>query len=95
MSHHENLEQVLGHLRKLHLADDEVEEAMVSLNNVVQGYGRMESIRVARVEDPTEVTAYVAMSNKDFGSECSPHENVVRTKRQKLLLVGYHYDHSR
>lgn len=95
MSHHDRLEQVLGRLRKMDLNDDEVEAAVSAVNNVTQGYGPVESIRVARVDDPAQVATFVLESNRDFGHDCSPQETVVRVKRHKLLLVGYHYDHSK
>ena len=96
MSHHDRLEQVLGRLRKMNLTDDEVDAAMMPLNNAVQGYAPVDSIRVARPENATEVATYLAHRSKDFGPTCTAADDVVAvgTERVKLLLVGYHYDHN-
>lgn len=95
MSHHDRLEQVLGRLRKLGLSDDEVEAAMMPLNHIVAGYGPVESIRVARVDKPDEVTVYLATRARDFGPECSVQDDTATTKQFQLLLVGYHYNHGK
>jgi len=95
MSHHENLEQVLGHLRNLNLTDNEVETAVMLLNDVVAGHGSVKSIRVAHAGNPTEVAAFLAVRDQDFGPNHTAVDKTADTMQRKLLLVGYHYDHSR
>jgi hypothetical protein len=94
MGHHEGVEQVLGRLRQMGLTDAEVDVAMMPLNQVVMGYGPIDSIRVAHPENPAEVEAYLRKRGEDFGPTCIPTDSLeaVGKGRVKIIMVGYHHE---